>query len=367
MATHSEHGYLVLADISGFTPYMAGVELEHARDILATLLELIIGRFRPVLALAKIDGDAVLAYAPEGAIKRGETLLEILETTYTDFRDDVERMARNSTCDCQACQTVTSLDLKFLAHFGEYLGHELAGEFELLGLDVTLVRERWLKNPVGELVGWRGYALFTEKCLARMGMAADGMVALSERYEALGWMKTYCLNLQVRYDERVAARRLVLAPEEADATLTFDFAAPPAVVWEWLNDPSKRSRWAIGTNWSAGERPAGRTGPGASNHCVHNSGRSTEIVLDWRPFEYFTVEISQGVATIIQTSRLQATAGGAHTRVQSVYQFHAPLPRWLMHWLGGSILRGIRMKQAYEMMARLMSEEYGNGAVGVGS
>jgi hypothetical protein len=33
MNQETQHGYLVLADISGYTSYLAGVELTHARDI----------------------------------------------------------------------------------------------------------------------------------------------------------------------------------------------------------------------------------------------------------------------------------------------------------------------------------------------
>ena len=39
-ASNSEFGYFFLADISGFTAHLVGVELEHAGDILKDLLEL---------------------------------------------------------------------------------------------------------------------------------------------------------------------------------------------------------------------------------------------------------------------------------------------------------------------------------------
>jgi len=35
----TQHGYLILAEISGYTAYLAGVELDHAHDILTDLLE----------------------------------------------------------------------------------------------------------------------------------------------------------------------------------------------------------------------------------------------------------------------------------------------------------------------------------------
>lgn len=41
----TQHGYLLLADISSYTSFVAGTELEHAQDILSELLEAIITKF----------------------------------------------------------------------------------------------------------------------------------------------------------------------------------------------------------------------------------------------------------------------------------------------------------------------------------
>lgn len=37
MSTSTQHGYLVIADISGYTSFMAKTELEHSQEILAKL------------------------------------------------------------------------------------------------------------------------------------------------------------------------------------------------------------------------------------------------------------------------------------------------------------------------------------------
>jgi hypothetical protein len=42
MSNLMQHGYLVLADISGYTSYVASTELEHAQAILRELLEVIL-------------------------------------------------------------------------------------------------------------------------------------------------------------------------------------------------------------------------------------------------------------------------------------------------------------------------------------
>jgi hypothetical protein len=56
METKTQHGYLILADLSGFTSYLAGVELEHAHEILTELLELIVERLKSALTISKLEG-----------------------------------------------------------------------------------------------------------------------------------------------------------------------------------------------------------------------------------------------------------------------------------------------------------------------
>ena len=72
----TQHGYLLLADISGYTSFVAGTELEHSQDILSELLEVIIIHLKPQLVIHKIEGDAVFAYAAENKIPRGESLFD---------------------------------------------------------------------------------------------------------------------------------------------------------------------------------------------------------------------------------------------------------------------------------------------------
>ena len=59
------HGYLVLADIGGYSGYLALVELEHAHEILTDLLEVIVEKFKTILTISKLEGDAVFANADE--------------------------------------------------------------------------------------------------------------------------------------------------------------------------------------------------------------------------------------------------------------------------------------------------------------
>jgi len=57
MLNRAERGCLAIADISGYTGYLAGSELEHAHDVLADLMRTVVGSLRPRLKLIKLEGD----------------------------------------------------------------------------------------------------------------------------------------------------------------------------------------------------------------------------------------------------------------------------------------------------------------------
>ncbi|HLE27392.1 MAG TPA: DUF2652 domain-containing protein [Anaerolineales bacterium] len=360
METRTQHGYLVLADISGFTAYLAGVELEHAHEILRELLELIVEQVRPLLTVAQLEGDAVFAYAPEGRVARGETLLELVEAAYGAFKDRLASIRRRTTCTCKACQSVPSLDLKFMTHHGAYTLQKIASADELIGLDVNLVRRRVLKNGVGEATGWTGYAVFTAQSLERLGVHPPEMREWVETVEPLGEIKKYALDLQSRYKELKEARRVFLTPEEAHASVAYDFGAPPPVVWDWLNDPGKRTQWMWGRAWRALTRPGGRTGVGARNHCAHGVGTLIETILDWQPFDSFTVEetLPSGNLPIIVTYQLEPSPAGGGTRLHAHTQLRTSLPDWFIRPLF-KLLVALLLKWDFKRMARLMSQAAG--------
>jgi uncharacterized protein YndB with AHSA1/START domain len=323
----TQDGYLVLADISGFTRFIASSELDHAQGIIRDLLEVVVDRLRATFTISKLEGDAVFAHAPAERIMREETILESVEGTYVAFREKLRDITLHTTCDCRACRSAASLDLKVLTHYGRYATQSVAGAVEVVGNDVNLVH-RLLKNGVEQATGWRAYALFTSASLGRMGLAADSLDLheRKERYEHVGEIGTFSLDLAQRYDQISAGRRVLIEPEDADVTLTQDFPAPAQVVWDWLTDPHRRTQWSGGPVWRAGSRRGGRTGPGSVNHCSH--GGKTELVetiLDWRPFEYHTAGWRRAGVETTMTSLLEPL--GERTRVHLRVRMSLPLPR----------------------------------------
>jgi hypothetical protein len=204
MERKTQTGYLMLADISGYTSFVAKTEIEHADLALSFLLEVMVEKLGSVLTIGQLEGDAVFAYIEEDKIQEGKSLLELIDQTYLAFRDKALALYSQATCPCRACQALPTLDLKFMLHHGEFVIQQVAGSSHLLGTDVNLIH-RLSKNHVSESTGWKGYALFTNQGLERMQTDKASFVQQTESYEHLGKIEIYVRDMHVRYEEMKAS------------------------------------------------------------------------------------------------------------------------------------------------------------------
>jgi hypothetical protein len=196
----TQTGYLVLADISGYTSFVAQTEIEHADMALSFLLETIVEKIGGLLTIGQLEGDAVFAYIEESKLQEAKSLVELIDQTYLAFREKALALYSQATCPCKACRALPTLDLKFMVHHGEFLIQQVAGTKHLLGTDVNLIH-RLAKNHVSESTGWKGYAMFTDQVVERMQYNKDNFFKQSESYEHLGNVETYCMDMHVRYEE----------------------------------------------------------------------------------------------------------------------------------------------------------------------
>jgi hypothetical protein len=200
MERKTQTGYLVLADISGYTSYVAQTEIEHADMALSYLLETLVEKLSSLLVICQLEGDAVFAYLEESKLGEAKSLLELIDQTYLAFREKALELYAGATCPCRACKALPTLDLKFMVHHGEFLLQRVAGVTHLLGTDVNLIH-RLAKNRVTESTGWKGYALFTDQVMERMGHGKEDFFQQSESYEHLGDVEIYCMDMHPRYEE----------------------------------------------------------------------------------------------------------------------------------------------------------------------
>jgi hypothetical protein len=280
-------GYLLISDISGYTAFLTQAELEHAHAILEDLFNALLENIKLPMKIAKLEGDAIFAYARQGSFIEGVTLLEGIERLYCIFAETRQTMHVNNTCTCNACQLIPTLDLKFFAHYGQFI---IDKKEELSGPDVILIH-RLMKNSVIEDTGIAAYVLFTQAAIDKMQIAAAAseMAAHPETYDHLGDIQCYVHDLAPVY-AAYRERERVITPR-AGAWHYFDciVPVPPAVAWDYLTEPT-RKRKVIGANEVLVIGKLARRGVGTVHHCVHGKQTSPQRIVDWRPFDYFTHE-----------------------------------------------------------------------------
>ena len=102
-----------------------------------------------------------------------------------------------------------------------------------------------------------------------------------------------------------------------DAIFDFDIAAPRQTVWEYLTVPGQWQKWwpTDGIIEHSGNR---RRGVGTTNYCMHGKDAIIEELLDWRPFDYFTVSAllpMPDAPKLVMTSAVQERPNGT-TRLE---------------------------------------------------
>ena len=321
MLKDAERGCLVIADISGYTGLLVDTELEHAQDALRDLIQTVVGKLRPQFRLAKLEGDAAFVYSLTDAID-GSQLLDTLEAAYFAFRRRLESISRATTCDCNACIRIPGLNLKLIAHHGTFVRQRLYGVEELTGSDVIVVH-RLLKNRVTERFGSGGYLLLTDACLAAATLDPHplGLIEYRDEFEGVGEVIAWVHDLEAAWRRERELRRVRVTEKETALLVEADIPAPQQVVWEWVTDPARRPQYVPGVLRVEQMATDGRRGLGTTNHCMHGDGVTLEEVLDWRPFDYFTLQttLPDGLSAMIM-EELVETKRGTHLVIRVAKQ-----------------------------------------------
>jgi hypothetical protein len=174
-ADRLQSGFLVLADISGFTAFVTATELEHGAEVTGVLLAGVMEALAPPLEIQELEGDAVFALAPDGAEETDRSLMEAFSRAFEAFSERQRDMALDTTCYCRACRGVLGLSLKLIVHHGRFMRQVVRGRSRVAGPDIILAH-RFLKNDVEP----RTYVLFTDSAVERLGIEPVG--AAMERY-----------------------------------------------------------------------------------------------------------------------------------------------------------------------------------------
>jgi len=302
-------GALLLADIGGYTAYVTRVELEHAHDILADLLGVVVDGLCPPLQLAKLEGDAVFCVTPEAATFDGRELLSTIESTYLAFARRRRTVEFSSSCTCDACRRTSELELKFCVHHGSFIEHRVAGSSELVGSDVILAH-RLLKNHVAS----RGYALVTDAFTDAAEI--PGLTPHVERYEDVGEIRCGLVDLEALWQGDQETTRNVVARDDCTLLFEADIAVPQQQVWEALTDPAKGMRWKVAVDDIRESNPSSGRGVGTVTHCVHGRTTIEQEIVDWLPPHHLTFREHNPAGPCLWTFTLAPVDGDERTHLE---------------------------------------------------
>ena len=260
MSTSSEV-VLLLADLSGYTAYLAASEPERAPALAADLVETVVRQLRPTFRLEKLEGDAAFMVAPLDRLT-GPALLDAIDATTAAFRTRLRSLAQSTTCDCEACRRIPELGLKFVVHAGDVVTQRVAGRTELAGV-AAIVAHRLLKAESPATLGLDRYALLTDACVHQLGMdpTALGLQPGMETFDYLGDVAVWLRDISPAFadDERdwTPPRRRPLLETELRVPLA------PMTLWEELTSAENRAHVAF---------------------CAADRLAQVEEIVEWRPF-----------------------------------------------------------------------------------
>ena len=285
-------GHLLIADISGYTQYLSSSELEHAQEVLRSLMELLIDRTLPPLRVAGLRGDAVFSYSLAGVAKGGQTLVEMIEDTYVAFRRAIEQMVINTTCGCNACANISTLDLKFLVHYGTFSISPLRGTDELVGSAVNELF-RLLKNHIADTTGVRAYTAYTAEAVEALGL--DGfttnLIRHTETYSDLAPLTVWIQDMHPVWERDQRDTRFQIDSDNVLVRVETELPVPLGVAWELLLQPRYRSIVFGLDRQEPSQRQQGRIAEGSVFTCYHGkSGVTTQSVLALQPMDHMVTE-----------------------------------------------------------------------------
>src|SRR2546428_1541746 len=116
-----ESGFLVLADISGFTAFVTTTELEHGAEVTGVLLAGVMEALSPPLEIQELEGDAVFALGPDDAEGADRRLLAAFGRALAPFGEPRRPVSLDTRRACRALRGGVRLDVHLTVHSGSFL------------------------------------------------------------------------------------------------------------------------------------------------------------------------------------------------------------------------------------------------------
>jgi uncharacterized protein YndB with AHSA1/START domain len=316
MNSSIQKAFFVISDITGYTMFLSQSELDHAQGILKALFDSQLSHIKPPITVSNFQGDAIFMYVPEAGFVQGQTMIEMIEGIYFAFARQLDLMRYATTCRCNACANMSSLDLKLFVHYGQCITQSLGDKEELIGPDVILIH-RMLKNGVVEKTGIRAYALFTMAAAEALSLKnyCDELVDHTEEYDHVGRVDALIHPLEPVWQKELEKRRIIIGSDQAWLSFEDTIPASLALTWDFLTRMDLKTNWMGVDVEERVDELGGRSREGSAFHCAHGDQHVYYQVVDWQPMHHVTfTQQFPGVPDVLVTYMLQPESDGT-TRI----------------------------------------------------
>lgn len=231
---------LFIPDISGFTDFIHQTEIRHSQHIISELLEIMIDANELDMQLAEIEGDALFFYKFRN-IPAIEEILRQVKKIYLHFHQHLRLYENRRICQCGACTSAESLELKFVAHCGVFDFINVKGKHKPIGESVITIH-RLLKNKIDS----NEYLLLTKDLFDHSGYSnLEGWHNLSDIYEHIGEIEYMYRSISHFKKELPDLPEIVVDNIHNPLVVEFDtdVKAPVLDTYELLTNFNLRKLW----------------------------------------------------------------------------------------------------------------------------
>jgi len=340
-----QEGALVLADISGYSKFIAQTEVDHSWSILHELLDTMVRSLSGRMDVSQVEGDAILFIS---GLSTPEVIAAV-EGTFVAFHRRLRDMQAVTTCPCSACANISMLKLKFVVHHGKFSRQRLGSVEQLHGTDV-IVAHRLLKNSVPS----KEYLLVTDAVLDRLPTGTRDLFTPHTESFDLGAIPGGYQEIAHLWEEARARERQRVAPEEAQVNSEVTVDAPIDLVHSLMLEPDVMQRYLFSDDVVVIPGARGEE-LGSEFHCHHGGSVVTLRVVSTEPGRELTLYSDQPTDMYI-TTRI-ADEGDGRTSIMRSFLWDEPadaeVAEGLRQMMNGTVLAGEdAMREVFEEKAR---------------
>ena len=340
-----QEGALVLADISGYSKFIAQTEVDHSWSILHELLDTMVRSLSGRMEVSQVEGDAILFISGLSTTD----VVAAVEGTFVAFHRRLRDMQAVTTCPCSACANIGMLKLKFVIHHGKFSRQRLGNVEQLHGTDV-IVAHRLLKNSVPS----KEYLLVTEAVLERLPAELRHRFTPHTESFDVGAIAGGYQEIAHLWEEARATERQRVTPEEAKVNSEVTVDAPIELVHSLMLEPDVMQRYLFSDDVVVVPGARGEE-IGSEFHCHHGGSVVTLRVVSSEAGKELTLYSDQPTDMYI-TTRL-TDVGGGRTSIKRSFVWDDPadaeVAEGLRQMMSATVVAGEgAMREVFEEKAR---------------